>query len=205
MKKLAIVGASVALAAMPVIGVFAADDIDVQDTIKVTVSPSCTFRASGTGTLDGIYTATGANGDTVNPSTSGDSGTNVHTFNVFCNNNKGYTVTATAQDLTNIDNANPAISDKFVYLADLSGLTTTSGWHATIETITSGITATQLPDSATEGASAGTATGPIITRSNSTTATAGDAWKATYTAKIGSETKAGNYQGTITYNLAATN
>ena len=199
MKKLAIVASSVALAAMPVVGVFAADDLDVVDTIKVTVQPSCTFRASGTGTLDGTYTASGANGATVNPSTSGESGTNVHTFNVFCNNNKGYTVTATAQDLANIDNASPAIEDVFAYKADLSGLTTTSGWHATIAATTSGLTAGQLPDS-----NQGTATGTVITRSNSTTATAGDAWTATYTAKIGSETKAGNYQGTITYNLVAT-
>lgn len=200
MKKLAIAGASLALAAMPVVGVFAADDVDVMDTIKVTVSPSCTFRASGTGTLDATYTATGVNGETVNPSTSGDSGTNVHTFNVFCNNNKGYTVSATAQDLANIDNASPAITDVFTYKADLSGLTTASGWHAQFTNVTSGVTATQLPDS-----NQGTSTGTIITRANSTTATAGDSWTATYTAKIGSETKAGNYQGTITYNLAATN
>lgn len=200
MKKIAIAGASLALAAMPVVGVFAADDTDVQDTIRVTVNSSCTFRASGTGTLDGTYTANGANGQTVNPSTSGEGVTNVHTFNVFCNNNKGYTVTATAHDLTNADSADPAITDVFAYKADLSGLTTTSGWHAQFANATSGVTPNQLGDSAE-----GTATGTIITRSNSTTQTAGDAWTATYTAKIGSETKAGNYEGTITYNLLATN
>ena len=199
MKKLAIVASSVALAAMPVVGVFAADDLDVVDTIKVTVQPSCTFRASGSSTLDATYTASGANGATVNPSTGSENPTNVHTFNVFCNNNKGYTVSATAQDLANIDSASPAIEDTFAYKASLSGLTTTGGWNAAIAGVTSGVTAAQLPNS-----TAGTATGTIITRSNSTTATAGDAWTATYTAKIGSETKAGNYQGTITYTLAAT-
>lgn len=195
MKKMLIATgvASLAVAAMPVVGVFAADDLDVVDTIKVTVDSSCTFRASGDGTLDGTYTAHGSNGETVNPSISG--GTNVHTFNVFCNNNKGYTVTATAQALTNIDNATPAIADTFAYKNDLSGLTTTSGWHAQFAASTDGVTAAQLPDAGT---------GTIITRANSTTATAGDAWTATYTAKIGSETKAGNYQGTITYNLVAT-
>lgn len=203
MKKVIIAGAaSVALAAMPIMGVFATDDTDVMDTIKVTVEPSCTFRAQNSGTLDGTYTATGANGADVTPSISG--GTNVHTFNVFCNNNKGYTVSAVAQDLANIDSATPAIEDKFVYKADLSGLTTTSGWHAAFAASTSGLSAAQLPDSATTGEGAGTASGTIMTRTNSTTATAGDAWTATYTAKIGSETKAGNYQGTITYTLAAT-
>ncbi len=192
MKKLAIAASSVALAAMPVVGVFAVDDIDVVDTIKVTVDSSCTFRTSSDGTLDGAYTAHGSNGQTVTPSVSG--GTNVHTFNVFCNNNKGYTVTATAQALSNIDSATPAIADTFAYKADLSGLTTTSGWHAQFAPVTEGVSVTQLPDAGT---------GTIITRSGST-ATAGDAWTATYTAKIGSETKAGNYEGTITYNLLAT-
>lgn len=198
MKKLAIAGASLALAAMPVVGVFAADNTEVVDTVTVTVSPSCTFRASGTGTLNGTYTATGANGEAVSPSTSGDSGTNVHTFNVFCNNNKGYTVNATARDLTNIDSATPAITDVFTYKADLSGLTTASGWHAQFTGVTSGVTPVQLSDS-----NEGVSTGTIITRANITTATAGDSWTATYTAKIGSETKAGSYQGTITYDLAA--
>ena len=195
MKKIAIAASSVALAAMPVVGVFAlsTDDLEVVDTIKVTVDSSCTFRASGDGTLDGTYTAHGSNGQTVTPSVSG--GTNVHTFNVFCNNNKGYTVTANAQALSNIDGATPAIADTFAYKNDLSGLTTTSGWHAQFNASTDGVTAAQLPDAGT---------GTIITRSDSTTATAGDVWTATYTAKIGSETKAGNYQGTITYNLVAT-
>lgn len=200
MKKLAIAASSVALAAMPVVGVFAVDDLDVVDTIKVTVEPSCTFRASGTGTLDGTYTDSGVNGASVTPKTSGDQGTNVHTFNVFCNNNKGYTVSATAQDLANIDNASPAIADTFAYKASLSQTAGATGeWHAQFAGVTTGVTPSQLPDS-----TSGTASGTIITRTNSSTAAAGDAWTATYTALIGTDTKAGNYQGTITYTLAAT-
>lgn len=199
MKKLAIAGASLALAAMPVVGVFAVDDLDVVDTIKVTVQPSCTFRASGTGTLDGTYTDSGVNGASVTPKTSGEQGTNVHTFNVFCNNNKGYTVSASAQDLTNIDSASPAIEDTFAYKASLSQTAGAAGeWHAQFAGVTAGVSATQLPDS-----TSGTASGTIITKTGSTV-TAGDAWTATYTALIGTDTKAGNYQGTITYTLAAT-
>ena len=49
MKKIAIAASSVALAAMPVVGVFAlnTDDTQVVDTIQVTVQASCTFRAEG--------------------------------------------------------------------------------------------------------------------------------------------------------------
>ena len=43
MKKLAIIGASAALAALPAVGVFAADTTEVTDTINVTISESCTL------------------------------------------------------------------------------------------------------------------------------------------------------------------
>ena len=44
MKKLAIAGASVALAAMPVVGVFAATSVTTQDTVTVTVPSGCTVN-----------------------------------------------------------------------------------------------------------------------------------------------------------------
>ncbi|MBO7718369.1 hypothetical protein J6S37_02650 [Candidatus Saccharibacteria bacterium] len=47
MKKLAIAGASLALAAMPVVGVFAATSTSFQDTITVGVSGGCTLEKTG--------------------------------------------------------------------------------------------------------------------------------------------------------------
>ena len=51
MKKslIATGAASLALAAMPVVGVFAATPAQVQDTVKVIIDPSCTFEATKNG------------------------------------------------------------------------------------------------------------------------------------------------------------
>ena len=47
MKKLAIAGASAVLAAMPVVGVFAATEGSFTDNITVTVAGGCTLEISG--------------------------------------------------------------------------------------------------------------------------------------------------------------
>ena len=185
MKKLAIVASSVALAAMPVVGVFAADDTGVTDTIQVTVSPSCTFSQGGD---DATYSATGTNtSGVVQPK---NNNTNVHTFTVFCNNNTGYKVSATATAL----NQSPAITANFAYAATLPSTGTTGAWHAEIATEDTGLTATQLPAS-------GAAT-DIITKAGASDAD-GEDFTATYTAYIGTATPAGTYSGTIAYTLAA--
>ena len=45
MKKLAIIASSAALAALPVVGVFAADTTTVSDTVKITIDETCTLGA----------------------------------------------------------------------------------------------------------------------------------------------------------------
>lgn len=184
MKKLAIVASSVALAAMPVLGVFAEDDTSSTDTIQVTVSPSCTFSQGGG---DATYSATGTNtSGTVQPK---NNNSNVHNFTVFCNNNTGYKVSATATAL----NQSPAISSNFAYVATLpSG--TTGAWNANIATEDTSLTAAQLP--------AGGAATDVITKASASDAD-GENFTATYTAYIGTATPAGTYSGTIAYTLAA--
>ena len=186
MKKVLIAGAaSVALAAMPVLGVFAVDDQDVTDTIQVTVSPSCTFSQGGG---DATYSVTGTNASgAVNPV---NNSSNVHTFTVFCNNNAGYKVSATATAL----NQTPSISANFAYVATLPSSGTTGAWHATIASEATGVTAAQLP--------AGGAATDIITKATASGAN-GEEFTATYTAYIGTETPSGTYSGTIAYTLAA--
>lgn len=101
MKKTLIAGAaSFALAAMPVIGVFAADPAPVVDTLTVTVNESCTFelktgnanitKAMEAGALDASF------------------GTN--TFETKCNNGKGYTIGAVFTNLAHTGNAGEAIA-----------------------------------------------------------------------------------------------
>lgn len=185
MKKLAIAGASLALAAMPVLGVFAEDDTSSTDTIQVTVSPSCTFSQGGG---DATYSATGTNASgVVNPS---NNSSNVHTFTVFCNDNDGYKVSATAQAL----NQSTPITANFAYVASLPSTGTTGAWHATIATEDTGLTAAQLPN--------GGAATDIITKAGASDAD-GEDFTATYTAYIGTATPAGTYSGTIAYTLAA--
>ena len=99
MKKALIAGAaSVALAAMPVVGVFAADtDItEVTDTLTVTINPTCSFNAqqggtapNATNTYSKVMTANGF-----------DASFGVTTLTVSCNNAKGYTVSSTMNNLT---------------------------------------------------------------------------------------------------------
>ncbi len=187
MKKslIAAGAASVALAAMPVLGVFADDDTSVTDTIQVTVSPSCTFSQGGT---DDTYSATGTNASGVVAPVSG--GSAVHNFTVFCNNNTGYKVSATATAL----NQSPSITANFAYVATLPSTGTTGAWHATVATEATGVTAAQLP--------AGGAATDIITKAGASDAD-GEDFTVTYSAYIGTETPAGTYSGTIEYTLAA--
>ncbi|MBQ3348586.1 hypothetical protein IJG90_03670 [Candidatus Saccharibacteria bacterium] len=92
MKKAIIAGAaSAVLAAMPVVGVFAAQQATVTDTINLTVSKTCMMEASsatgsynlGTSTVAHEYAAV-----TGTPMT------------ITCNAQAGWTITATANSLT---------------------------------------------------------------------------------------------------------
>ena len=187
MKKsiIAAGAASVALAAMPIVGVFAVDDQSATDTINVTVEASCTFSAGGDNVA---YSATGTNASgVVNPV---NNSSNVHSFTVFCNQNSGYTVSAEATALSA-----SGITDVFAYAATLPS-STDGAWHAQFAADagnTNTLTVTQLP--------AGGAETTIIS-SNQASAAAGETWTATYTAYIGTETPAGTYTGTIDYTLA---
>lgn len=103
MKKsiIATGAASLALAAMPVVGVFAADT-SVTDTLKVTINKACTLRNNNT-TVDGStgapttnneYSVTMSNGQLrsdIGTGASGVTGTSDNTIDVACNTNAGET------------------------------------------------------------------------------------------------------------------
>lgn len=84
MKKIAIAGASLALAAMPVVGVFAADgNTTTTDTVQVTIDSACSLTATGTGS----YSTTLTNG-----TASSDLGST--SINIKCNDAGGWMVNA---------------------------------------------------------------------------------------------------------------
>ena len=199
MKKsiIAAGAASVALAAMPVLGVFA-DDTEVVDTIEVTVQESCTFRTieSSASAADTSYAASGTNATgSISPL---NGGSNVHTFNVFCNNNSGYVVSAVAEDL---EDANVS-GDVFAYATSLptssssDALKKDGKWNATIAA------GTGLEDAEIGQIQSADTSADIVTH-NAASIASGETFTAAYTAWIGTETPAGTYSGNITYTLSA--
>lgn len=125
MKKTIVAGAaSLALAAMPVIGVFATDPEAIEDTITITVSETCTLTRS---TGNGNYTATMST-NALNPSVGSS------TFTAVCNNASGFSVSATPTALAGTGEA-----------ITYSATTPTAGsgtWTATKTTVAGNIAAT---------------------------------------------------------------
>ena len=102
MKKLAIAGASLALAAMPVVGVFAATSSSFTDTLTVTVPGGCTLEdnsAQEPGTYaDRAFSATIPAG-TYKELGNGFNEQTGTTMKIACNTTSGtWTVTATASN-----------------------------------------------------------------------------------------------------------
>ena len=159
-------------------GIVVADT--VTDTINVTVQPSCTFNS----VEDKTYIGSAANGTEVN--NFNDSG--AHEFNLFCNNNNGFIVTATPDDLEA-----DGIDGVIAYTDNYTHTGVDSMWTAVIESDTPGLTVTSpVPVGG----------GTIISSDSSTTATGAD-FTATYSAYVGTATPAGTYTGTIVYTLTA--
>lgn len=195
MKKLAIAASSVALAAMPMVGVFAdpAADQIATDTISIQVKDACSFTA---GDADRTYSVANAtNGTPVSP-TNTDGPGNVHSFTVFCNKNSGYTVSSTAANLTASN-----ISDVFAYATSLPNAQSEAAakadgkWNATIAA-GAGLTDQEISQ-ITAAATAAT-----IVNHGAASVADGETFTSTYTAWVGTETPAGTYSGTISYTLA---
>ena len=197
MKKIAIAGASLALAAMPVVGVFA-QDLSVTDTIQITVNSACTIdetttTTDGLDTKDTTYAATVANG--AEADFSGTHSGN-HAFHVSCNAAGGWSFSATPSDLAGYTASNKSASNNdsipFVATGSYANTGAAGDWTATI-TAPAGITVTQ-PSTAGSANVVINATGAQA---------AGVEITAAYKAYVGTETAAGFYEGTIAYTLAA--
>lgn len=169
MKKLAIAGASLALAAMPVVGVFAADNISLEDSLTITVSDNCAFtRESGTGS----YTASMAPND-LNASVGSSQ------YKVVCNNAKGYSVGAVFTGLT----GNQTTPETITYSATTP--TAGSGTWTAAKTVSAGNIAPSggvlMSNEGTTSASGDTETVTYKVSTTSTQAAGSYTGKATYT------------------------
>ena len=206
MKKLAIAGASVALAAMPVMGVFATDITSITDTLQITVEATCTFNTADSSVASNTtYSDTVANGGVA----SFNSGANTHKFNVFCNDTDGWKVTAGApNDLTppatlpgtETPNTNThEITYQDTAIPAAASGTKEGAWTATV---TGSFTSAELSGINTvSNVNYIDAEGGIIATEDSSTDAS--TFTVSYAAYVGTETAADTYTGTIGYTLAA--
>lgn len=185
MKKSIIIGAtSLALAAVPIAGVFA----DFTDTVNVTINESCTLtreayasggvqnnpsHKNGTG---GTWSTT-AGTDTLNATmTNGTVQASLGSsqFKVVCNRAGGYKVTVATTSLSTGGTSPLTIPNNTTYSASVSG------WSP----VSSG---TKL----TNGGTVNTVTSP----------TAGTTFEVSYGVGVSTSQAAGTYTGTATYSL----
>ena len=220
MKKLAIAGASVALAAMPVVGVFAAPTLSHTDTLNLNIAKVCTFGTVTSGAAnddDATTHGLGANNPTGGAWTNDSYSANVAvgntyaalattTFTVRCNNADGYTVKAKAGSVQGTgENAKGVLASGTNYIYSGDGNTYnaatagTSYWNFSLATTeASGVaietgyeTASALPANDTT---------VVVTGTNGNVQ-AGQKFTATYGAGIDNHQPAGTYTGTVVYTL----
>lgn len=209
-KTLTIGAASVALAAMPIVGVFAAPQtVEITDTLSATVTSACVFErygAAGAGSQtdvtsgpawDGPTTAATADNDdtatptvppyhtysaTLKPGADVELGTSY--FSGYCNDENGFSVTVTAPDLSNGATTPSYLS----FLTTTPSATMSEGYTIMRGNDGSPVQFTnQTGDTVFMGSS-----GPTDS-SNAVTET------ATYNVYTLSTTKAGTYTGNVVY------
>lgn len=200
-KTLTIGAASLALAAMPVVGAFAVDasGTTVTDTLEVKIAIACSFLRYGTAGASGqtdVTTGPNWNGTTTAGTADNDTTGSAHKysasllpgadvelgtshFTAYCNAPSGFDVTVTTPDLENGS-----------YSIDYSGTTISSGagWTLTKDgTIFSNTSGAKFMTSST-----------ATDANNAVTAT------ATYNVYTDSTTAAGTYTGDVIYEFTYT-
>ena len=182
MKKALIAGAaSVALAAMPMAGVFAAD-ITLTDTLNVTVNEVCTMTQSGVATSPATY----ASNTYAKTMTSGETATlGTTSLLVKCNNPSGYKIKGTFANLAGQKSSENSTTngDSIEYAATLAA----GKWTAYLGSSETGITSAEATNIASTNASGDTETGVT--------------YSITYKVQTTDSQTAGFYTGTATYEL----
>lgn len=197
MKKKLIAGAaSVALAAMPVVGVFAADVTTSTDTLEIKVDPTCSFTTGNQGETQTsqTFTDTVLNGKKAAFKVSGSAKT-VHKFNVVCNDNDGWKVTAAGQDLSGATQTNNHKISMVAAAVPAADSGTTEGQWSGALSGTGVISGGYIPLPTQEIAA------PVIATESASTDSS--AFTVTYDAYVGTETAADTYTGQVSYSLSA--
>lgn len=192
MKKIAIVGASAVLAALPVVGVFAATEGSFTDSITVTVAGGCTLEVSG-GTAgnyenaDRTFSATITNGtsEVLSGVESGASVTPATAMEVTCN-----TATASSWAITGTASNSGKLASGGNYIeSGVADSGDTSSWSYKVSA--SDATWLAVPTAANAAITSGTA-------SNGNPAT----FSPVYRVYVSLGQPAGSYTGSVQYTLA---
>ena len=191
MKKsiIAAGAASVALAAMPIVGAFAVgNNGTLTDVININIADTCAFTRQTTAHPSGTWTTDTADttkdiltAQTLTLNTEASLGGSA--FTVVCNDPDGYQVTATKPSL------------------DKPASGTDSAASMTYNDSTTGIAGTWRFESNGAGATLGNGSGGNIALTEATT-TAGSNFTVTYYAYPGASQAAGTYSGTVVYTFA---
>ena len=202
MKKTLIAGAaSVALAAMPVVGVFATGS--QEDTIVVGISESCNIalaangHVDGTDTVKGTWGTTGSAVNTLSGSVANGSASNNFgstTLTISCNKSSGFNVAASATALEAANVTEPGTENKVTIPLNASFSGSQSGWAYKVENsgLSAGITNNTASWSATaSNASLVSGTAPINNGS----------FTVTYGVGVDTTQPADTYTGSITYTI----
>ncbi|MBQ8156594.1 hypothetical protein IJ101_02295 [Candidatus Saccharibacteria bacterium] len=198
MKKTLIAGAaSVALAAMPVVGAFAATSSQLIDTVNVTVQGGCTIENAAEGATPGDYTvndrtfsktiAAGTFEEITGTETEG-SVTPAQAMKIKCNvaqsDSRKFSITAQGTALTHTDN-----STTIPVGTATSG--NTSAWAYTLNYTDDNPTWANAPVSQTT----------VVTSQDASTST-NYSFNPVYRVYVAPGQKPGAYTGTITYTVA---
>ena len=211
MKKIAIAGASLALAAMPVVGVFAATST-VTDEIVVTIAKECAITTNTTDPDQGIgdgthtnrtYTASMQNGELKvlgGSQNTGATGTETAVVNVVCNDSAtsgsatSWALTAVGGDGTTASTVLDAAGSGTDIATGTATSGATSNWAMKVD-VDSALTVQNGFDAFR--AVPGTPT-PVISNGNGSKAAA---FTPSYQIYIGTNQEADVYTGHVTYTL----
>lgn len=194
MKKLLIAGAaSVAMAAMPVVGVFAADPAPVIDSLTVNINGACDFDRAQSGDAGGTYEQTMTAND-LETDFIGSNG--VSKFVSACNNGTGYTVTLAATDLAYAHGANITYATGSGAALPTDPVAGSGTWVAKRTATTGGVVD---PTYATEGNITNNATAFATTGADTAVQSS---FSVKYIVSTHSVQEQGSYTGTATYTLA---
>ncbi len=201
MKKLAIAGASAVLAALPVVGVFAATSSSFTDTLTVTVPGGCTLEdnsAQNPGTYaDRSFSASVPAGTVGYLNDDGEGTQTGTTMKIQCNQSTGtWTVTAVASTGA-LAGSGTAAGETIAPGAGTITSGNTSGWS--IQSNASGATTNPYASYKAYEVDSGETYSTFLTGSASATNVT---FNPSYRVYVSPSQKPGNYEGTVTYTVA---